>query len=350
MTTKKHSDNEILSFLVNAELIADIHSCVLTSLPARTVAACIDRHDGSSFFVKKLKPAHSPGDSWLDGNAEIAKAIPSGVRPRTIHNRDGWFVSDYCCNSKTFKTIPDVLLTETLAKSLGTTLSHFHSHGSKRVHGGNRSGSNPQSRVRCMPALALQKYIEMPGLDRDIFVKFSQQCNIGIDRLSSSLERTCVIHGDLQGNNILIGSADHTPIHIVDWENAGMGDPTWDLGHFFASLIQRWVRNVENVPESLSEFLAAEQSTWTALSDWFASFAKCYWDQVDMPIRDLVNADKTLGVAGHAILERSANILHVYGRFTARDILLLSIAERLLANPRHSAMALVPDFKSWIEP
>lgn len=352
MTTKKNPNSEIRSFLMSSALLSEPDACVITPLPARTAVARVDRAGGPPLFVKKLISSQSMGDKWLDSNAERANSIASGVRPRTIHNQDGWYVSDYCGNATTFKTMPDAILTETLAENLGMALSRFHStdfvskaSGEAAVEG--RSGADPQRRVRCMPPLTLQEYTEMPGLDRDIFVKSSQHCSNGIRRLSNKLKRACAVHGDLQGNNILVGSGVQGSLYIVDWENAGMGDPTWDLGHFFASLLQRWIRSAGNAPDSLVDFLEAERSSWTVLSGWFAGFAECYWASMDQSVRDLVSASKTLSVAGHAILERSANILHVYGRFTAKDILLLSIAERLVTNPGHAAAVLVPGFRSW---
>ena len=43
------------------------------------------------------------------------------------------------------------------------------------------------------------------------------------------------IHGDLRLANVVIQRRDRMP-RLIDWENAGWGDPMWDLGAFFGSV------------------------------------------------------------------------------------------------------------------
>jgi aminoglycoside 2''-phosphotransferase len=47
--------------------------------------------------------------------------------------------------------------------------------------------------------------------------------------LSLTTPRTCVIHGDLWHENVLIDNSDHQVSGLIDFEQTSIGDPAWDV-------------------------------------------------------------------------------------------------------------------------
>lgn len=62
----------------------------------------------------------------------------------------------------------------------------------------------------------------------------------GFRSARGSWRRSCLVHGDLRGANVLVadpGAAEPPQLWLVDWELACQGDPAWDLGCVIADLL-----------------------------------------------------------------------------------------------------------------
>lgn len=351
MTTKKQLSEEITAFLTSAGLVSGIDQCSVAFLPARQPVVHVATDDGGSLFAKKISVERSMGDAWLDRNSVGPSASTFCNRPETLLNSSGWLVCTFVKNVASFKTAPDELLTYEFAKALGWALGAFHGDSSEQY---KKNGSiaecanDPHRHVGPILPLTPRAYADMPGLDRDLFIRTSQACRAGVQELASQLKLVCAVHGDLQGGNLLITRTDPVGFLIIDWEFAGIGDPVWDLGHLFASLLRRWVTNVDSSSPSLDSALAASTNEWKNLSNWWSHMLAAYnaasvkWG---LPATDMKQLSR---VAGHAILQRSKNILYTRGQYTGRDVLLLSLARQLISQPERSMHVLAPDNGSGV--
>lgn len=62
-----------------------------------------------------------------------------------------------------------------------------------------------------------------------------------MSRLQSEWSRTCLIHGDLKWENLLIAqdpSGHRATLQLIDWELADLGDAAWDVACVLASFMQ----------------------------------------------------------------------------------------------------------------
>lgn len=347
MTTKKHLSDEITAFLVSAGLVSDNDRCSVTFLSARHPAVQVTTNDGTSIFAKKLSSGHSEGDAWLDNSSVGPAASTYCNRPETLLNRSGWLVCNFAESVASFKNAPNELLTLDFAYALGKSLGTFHGDSGKQYRQNDSMatcGNDPQGRICSMLPLTPRAYGDMPGLDRDIFIQTSQACRNGLEELAHQLKLVCAIHGDLLGGNLLIPRTDQTEVRIVDWEFAGIGDPVWDLGHLFAALLRRWVVSVDS-SSSLDSALSTSTSTseWKSLSNWWSYMQAAYSAVSDKWGLPAIDKKQLSRVAGHAILQRSKNILYTRGQYTGRDVLLLSLARQLISQPNRAMHLLVPD-------
>jgi aminoglycoside phosphotransferase (APT) family kinase protein len=78
----------------------------------------------------------------------------------------------------------------------------------------------------------------------------SQELCTALDELHASLRETALIHGDVRWDNVLTAGAPsgasprRSRVLLVDWESAGRGDPSLDLGAFFGEYLHAWVRSI----------------------------------------------------------------------------------------------------------
>lgn len=348
MTTKKQLSAEISSFLLAEGLMSDGEKCDCRLIPSRQAAAHVVLDESRSFFVKKMYQDHSVGDGWLDRNNLHSSMHIASHRPKVLANKSNWLVTEYFQNAGTLKDVPSRQLTEPTARAIGSCLAQFHRATVSlvdKIPGLNNGGATPQNRVRPVYPLTLEDYANTPGLDRDIFLRASQRCSAGVQSLTNQLATLCAVHGDLQGGNILLGQQDTELFHIVDWESAGVGDPTWDLGHLLAALLRRWLSDANIKGAGITAILESRETEWNTLSNWYTLLFHAYHANAPEAILSLLDTRKIYRVAGHAILQRSRNILHVRGQFSQRDILQLSIAEKLMASPADAAEILTPNLK-----
>lgn len=349
MTTKKQLSEEIVEFLVSAGLLSSTADPVVSHLPGRRRAACVRLGGGNSLFVKKYELPSSLGDFWLDVSevGEIAASFCG--RPETLFNREGWFANHYIDNGGTLKNLPLAQFTPELARAVGRSLGSFHESSVKLLSGlGDAPGRgvDPQQTIQPMQALSPASYADMPGLDRDIFIAASQACREGLIELAGGLKTICAVHGDFQAGNILIQNNGIDVVCFVDWENAGLGDPVWDLGHLFATLLRRWLHTINAGSGSIDGVLLQQKAGWLRLSDWWDHFFKAYDREMSTDCGLEIDRQQLSRVGGHALMQQCKNILYTRGQFTAREVLQLTMARQLIAEPCRSIELLLPSMAS----
>jgi len=86
--------------------------------------------------------------------------------------------------------------------------------------------------------------------------------------LSQQLDQwrvTHLIHGDYKWENAIVLNNHEQSLCIIDWENVNLGDPAWDVGYGFASILVNEVLTSRIAPIKLDSpaIIAAMQSFWT---------------------------------------------------------------------------------------
>jgi aminoglycoside phosphotransferase (APT) family kinase protein len=94
-------------------------------------------------------------------------------------------------------------------------------------------------------------------------IQRSQELCTALDDLHSSCHDDAVIHGDVRWENVLTARAPRgtsprrSRVLLVDWESAGRGDPSLDLGTFFGEYLHAWLRSIPIVdPKEPGRLLA----------------------------------------------------------------------------------------------
>lgn len=332
------------TFLAKAGYIDADGPFALSFLKSRTPSARVENTGETSLFVKELPHAQEAGDDWIEQVLDFAVGT---IKPKTLHNRNSWYVADFVENARDLKNCTDDAFSGALAKALGEALAGLHSplaNDRLRPYEGWR---DPQSQVQPLGALSLQQYAQMPGLDRDFFVGTSQRCGDGIRALAESLTCVCAVHGDLHAGNILVTGSQGAHFKVIDWERAGPGDPAWDLGHLLSGLFGRWINRMTIQSHDMAQILTTSFGDWSLLGQWYGELARCYRQVASASIQSVITPEKIARVAGHALLQRQKNILHVIGQFSQKDIVTLAFAEKLVMAPGRTLSVFLPSLKDW---
>lgn len=94
-------------------------------------------------------------------------------------------------------------------------------------------------------------------------VQRSEELCAALDELHASWQDSAVIHGDVRWDNVLTArspsgaSPRRSRVLLLDWESAGRGDPSLDVGAFFGEYLQTWLRSIPIVdPKDPGRLLA----------------------------------------------------------------------------------------------
>jgi aminoglycoside phosphotransferase (APT) family kinase protein len=94
-------------------------------------------------------------------------------------------------------------------------------------------------------------------------IQGSQELCAALDELHASRRDATVVHGDMRWDNVLVvrastaASSRRSRLLLVDWESAGRGDPSLDLGAFLGEYLHAWLRSIPIVdPKDPGRLLA----------------------------------------------------------------------------------------------
>ncbi len=124
------------------------------------------------------------------------------------------------------------------------------------------------------PAADLVAWLEMhelPGWDARLVLSLAEVCQQA-DTLLDTIERTCLVHSDFNGKNLLVDPASGSVTAVLDWEYAHAGSPYADLGNLLRfERGTRWAAEVvTHFVERAAPGLAADPLPLAYASDLWA--------------------------------------------------------------------------------
>ena len=143
-----------------------------------------------------------------------------------------------------------------------------------------------------------------------------------------------IVHGDLKFDNVLLSERRNLPPkpYIIDWEMVQLGDPAWDVAGILQDVVAIWLAPFNDdtlagdvYDNSISERL---RSLHPFISSFFNSyiFARSYTPRTDFLHR------ATLYV-GLRLIQLAFEVSQHVQVISARAIVLMQVAENVLANP-----------------
>jgi len=113
------------------------------------------------------------------------------------------------------------------------------------------------------PSLQAAQHMTSGACELVSTIQRSEELCAALDELHASGHDGTLIHGDIRWENVLSARAPsassprRSRVLLVDWEAAGRGDPSLDLGAFFGEYLHTWMRSVPIVdPKEPGRLLA----------------------------------------------------------------------------------------------
>jgi serine/threonine protein kinase len=158
--------------------------------------------------------------------------------------------------------------------------------------------------------------------------------------LSDSISPSCLVHNDLKINNILLDLNWELPtsnvIRSIDWEQAGWGDPAFDLGCILGSYLEIWLDGlVINDTLSIDESLQLATTPLELLQPSLFSLVQAYlagFPEISTARPDYLN--RAIQFAGLALIQRIEITIEVDRVFGNHGIIMLQVAKQLLCTPQ----------------
>lgn len=172
------------------------------------------------------------------------------------------------------KTIPTPV-----AETIGVTLASLHHWTIKSLEVAISRGLKARPPSALGFHLAKLDALRVSSQERLKFIELIQaapQLTDGLNELRDSWDAVTWTHGDIRWDNFLLWSElpSNLKLLLVDWELAGIGDPSWDVGSVFAEFVASWLfsislRNgasdddfVDNASQPLGSMQVAIRSFW----------------------------------------------------------------------------------------
>lgn len=219
---------------------------VIAPLAGRMTSVLVEDARGPGRFVKLAVDDESRltlgrEADLLAGLAEDPAGSLVGPRLLCTDGARGLLVTEAVAGGRSIRDlVTDPAKGGRIGESLGATLARLHQI------------VPPAGLGRALPPLALEcahptldAVADADDLTLALFAEVRRCPGLpeAIETLASEWQPRALIHSDLTWRNIL-GSDDPRSLTLVDWELGGLGDPDWDLGSAFGSLLVDWLDSI----------------------------------------------------------------------------------------------------------
>ena len=167
-----------------------------------------------------------------------------------------------------------------------------------------------------------------------------------INDVRRSWRATDLIHADLKWDNILVHKLPSSPanrqVKIIDWEFAGYGDPSWDIGTVFSEFLLTWSLSVPIVPDedapTLVQFASVSLSTLRpAIQHFWNSYAEAMEFDRETARERLI---KSVRFAGARLIQTAFERTQTMIQLTPHIYLLLQLSLNIMERPDEAASNL----------
>ena len=172
-----------------------------------------------------------------------------------------------------------------VAAQVGRTLAVLHATPPSAL--GDRPGPwDARSALRIhRPSVRGAHELTAAALELVGAIQRSEELCAALDALYASPLRDAPIHGDVRWDNVLTAraaagtSARRARVLLLDWESAGPGDPSQDVGAFIGEYLHDWVRSIPIVdPGEPARFIAGAGRPLARMRPAISAFWQAYCD------------------------------------------------------------------------
>ncbi len=239
----------------------------------------------------------------------------------------------------------------TLARHLGTALGTLHQlapDGARDEAAGHDVLDQPPW-ILSVHRATLQFLQECSSANIEL-VQIVQQfplfCDL-LDALRGEWRAAALIHRDIRWDNCLVfgrfPTARMSRLKLVDWESAGLGDPTWDVASVFSDFLSYWLFSIPVTGELPPDrFLALARYPLERMQPALNAFWLAYVQRMSL---DCATADRRLVCAcrymAARLLQTAFEQMQVSMQLTGNVVCMLQLSFNILQRPQESSVQLL---------
>ncbi|MGI8331650.1 phosphotransferase family protein [Actinomadura scrupuli] len=350
---RSRSPRRVLTCLADYGLISlpdlSLRDVVLTTYSSRNPSCLVRFGSGEAYFLKH--PSSSEHAVTIRREASIYAALSESADFRRLAPRLVRYDPDLpllVLQAFAGARSSDPLLISSrssllrTARRLGRALALLHA----LPHAGVPPALTPSAYFLDLPPLGVRAHLSTAttGLVRS--VQHDAALTEVIVRRREGWHPTAVIHGELKWPHcLLIPPSDDTPgsVRLVDYEFAGAGDPTWDLGCVIAAYLASWLSSMPAPVNAPAEMLLARSAlSANDLQQALGAFWRAYVTRRRLPA-----GDRT-AVLEAAVQNAVVRLLWIIFEtcvareaLTDRSVLMLQLAHNLAERPHEGVRHLL---------
>lgn len=341
------SKEEVLDYLRGCGL-EDLENCEVVLGFVRNTTATVTLANGKKLFLKQGIDRGPTGDGALlnEGlfyfymeSRDIAQSVDYLTRCRLHDRRSDVLILDYV---PTTEKLQDRInrtgrLSAKIARAIGRTLGEIHS-----VTGKDKSrdvltlGRGTGSLIPQFERLEPEDVADFSPSDIEIakLVQGDKAITEALRDLDRTWTKSCLIHGDLRMDNILIRKPSPQKPVLIDWDMCRYGDPAADLGSFMGDVARVCIDRIRPSERGTLEWTHEANRLLGRFTEGIKEFWNGYRDSAGY-IVDSRSSVPLLAVAhaGVFLLNRAAARGRATGNFTAHDLMYVAVGRRLLIDP-----------------
>jgi thiamine kinase-like enzyme len=132
-------------------------------------------------------------------------------------------------------------------------------------------------------------------------------------------------------------------IKLVDWELAGLGDPSWDVGTVFSEYLNLWlVGTPMTIAVSPEESPILSRYSLARMQPAIRAFWQSYVRQVELEVaKTNERLLRAVRFAGVKLVQNAYEQMQFAPRLTARAVHLLQLSFNVLKRPEEAAVQLL---------
>lgn len=230
-------------------------------------------------------------------------------------------------------------------RRLGTALAALHRlPGPTFASRSPTAGEPPWILSLHNPSLDLLREASAANLELIALVQGELDFARHLDELAREWTSEALVHGDLRWDNCLIwpGQSRHSRLRIADWELAGAGDPTWDVGAVLGDALDVWVTSIPIVgplPDDLLTDLA--RHPLDSMRSGLRAFWEAYIDRSRLaPAAALHRLLKSARFAGTRLVQATFERMEASPVLTGAAAHALQLALNVMRRPGEAATTL----------
>lgn len=167
-----------------------------------------------------------------------------------------------------------------------------------------------------------------------------------IPQIRKHWRRECLIHGDIRLSNFVTHKRKKYDkdrvLKLVDWEFAGIGDSSWDVGGVFSSFLSLWVRSIpiadSKHPERYQELAKYPiERLRPVIHTFWKSYCEARgWDHLDRSDQ----LARGLRYSAAHLIDAAIGLANAQNDVTAEALVLLQLSQNILTSPHQAAELL----------